>query len=832
MRLLLLLCYSLLLQPVFGQITFEQAFPNLRFSRPVEIQNANDGNDRLFVVEQQGLIKVFPNESGINSSSVINFLDLEETVTFSSGQEMGLLGLAFHPNYTQNGYFYVYYTTGRSNNLRMITSRFSVDSLNPNIADPDSEVILLEFEKNQPNSNHNGGKIAFGIDGYLYISIGDGGGGNDPRNNAQNINNAFGTILRIDVDLDGNNPLAANGQYEIPADNIFVGREGLDEIFAYGIRNTWKFSVDEVTGNIWGADVGQSEFEEINLIVNGANYGWKRFEAEDVANNSAIEGPGPLTFPVYYYQHTTSDRSITGGVVYRGSEIESLNPSINSKYIFADYVSGRVWALDYNSTTQEASRVLLFDSPTLISSFGKDESGEIYFSAYDPAAQIYKLVDGTSAPVGMPVDGIGEWAFTTTEAINGEIRAMETTDQGIIYIGGNFSVAEDASINNIASWSQNDGLRSLGAISGTINSIKQATNGNLFVAGSFSEIDGVAANNIAMWNGTSWSNLGNGINGSVAAMAIDADNRVYVGGIFDTLAGNTVRNIALWDGTNWNALVDNTFGLAGTNNEVRSLAIDTDGILYAGGNFDEAGGNFANRIASWDGNNWSALGNGTSGFVEAIATTENAVYAGGNFAEAGNLTVNRIAKWDKSSGSWSALGNGLSNIVTALIHDGDYLYAAGGFKVAYQNVTDAIIVNSIVQYNDSTGWTPLGTNTSVGVDNQINTIQFARDSDGPNKIYVGGNFNAAGLISARDFAVWNNDAVSNDETGMDKETIIYPNPTDDKVFLTRTADYILLDNQGRTLMSGYGKELDLSNLSPGSYFLKLESARSFVLIKK
>ena len=831
MRFLLTLCYSLILLPVFGQITFEPAFPNLSFSRPVEVQNANDGSDRLFVVEQPGSIKVFPNDPGVNSSSMTTFLDLEQTVTFSSGQEMGLLGLAFHPNYTQNGFFYVYYTTGRSNNLRIIISRFSVDSLDPNIADPDSELILLEYEKNQSNSNHNGGKIAFGIDGYLYISIGDGGGANDPRNNAQNINNAFGTILRIDVDLDSSNPLSENGRYEIPEDNTFYGRDGLDEIYAYGIRNTWKFSVDEVTGNIWGADVGQNEFEEINLIKNGGNYGWKRFEAEDVANNSSIEGPGPLTFPVYYYQHTTSDRSITGGLVYRGSQVQSLNPSINSKYIFADYVSGRVWVLEYNSTTQEASSVLLFDSPNPISSFGSDESGEMYFSAYGPAAQIYKVVDGTSAPIGTSVDGIGEWDATSNESINGEIRAIETTAEGVIYIGGSFSVSEDASINNLATWSEDKGLEGFGETNGTINSIKQAPNGSLFVAGAFSEIDGIPANNVAMWNGTSWSNLGNGINGSVAAIAIDTENNVYVGGIFDTLEGNSVRNIVQWDGSNWNALVDSNNGLAGTNNEIRSLAFDSEGILYAGGNFDEAGGNMANRIATWDGGNWSSLGDGTSGFVEAIATTENAVYVGGNFAEAGNLAVNRVAKWDKDLGTWSALGNGLSNIVTALIHDGDNLYAAGGFRVAYQDATDAIIVNSMVQYNDSSGWTPLGTNTSVGVDNQINAIQFARDSDGSNKIYAGGNFNTAGLISARDFAVWNNNAVSNDEMGVDKELVIFPNPTDHKVFLKRTLDYILFDNQGRTLMKGYGKELDLSNLPSGSYFLKLESAKSIVLIK-
>ncbi|OZV70606.1 glucose dehydrogenase [Winogradskyella aurantia] len=816
-----------------AQITYESAFPNITFSRPVEIQNAQDGSNRMFVVEQPGRIEVFPNTPNVTGAQVSTFLNIEGIVTFSAGQEMGLLGLAFHPNYSQNGYFYVYYTTGSSSNLRMITSRFTVDSSNPNLADPNSEVVLLEYNKNQSNSNHNGGKIAFGVDGYLYISVGDGGGGNDPQNNAQNINNSFGSILRIDVDVDGSNPMAPNGNYEIPSDNPFASGPGLDEIFAYGIRNTWKFSIDEVTGNIWGADVGQGDFEEINLIANGGNYGWKRFEAESVANNTPTEGPGPLTFPVYFYSHNLGDVSITGGYVYRGSEISSLSPDINSKYIFADYVSGRVWALDYNSTTQVATRTLLFDTPGFVSTFGLDENGEIYFSSYGSTAQIFKLKDGTTAPSGTAVNGIGTWANVTSSAINGQIRAVETAFDGSVYIGGDFSVSGNSGINNIAVWSESDGLSTMGSTNGTINALKIAPNGDLYAGGNFSEIGGVSANNIAFWNGTSWFPLASGIDGSVAAIAIDANGNVYAGGIFENLNNSPARNIAVWNGTTWSSLEDQTTSIAGTNNEIRSLDIDNSGILYVGGNFDEAGGVSANRIATWNGTNWGSLGTGTSGFVEAIATTDNAIFVGGNFGEAGGQQVNRIAKWDKNTNTWSSLGNGVSNIVTALIHDGQNLYAGGGFEIANNSATDRIIVNKIAQYNETDGWRPLGTYTDVGVDTQINAIQFAKDTSGIDKIFVGGNFTTAGNISAQDIAQWlSDDALNVSEVDLLDGFQIYPNPTSSNVRLSRSVPWYLSDALGRKITSGSSDVVPMTALPQGLYFLNVSKKITFKIIKR
>ncbi|EZH74674.1 hypothetical protein ATO12_12975 [Aquimarina atlantica] len=743
-----------------SQITYKSIFPNIDFEFPVEIQCINSGTDRMFIVEQKGQIKVFPKNENVTSSQVKTFLNITDRVQFSNGQELGLLGLAFHPNYNSNGYFYVYYTkdspvSGIS--TRMVLSRFSVRADNPNLADPNSELVLFQFDKNQDNSNHNGGKIGFGPDSYLYISFGDGGGANDPKLNAQNKNTVFGSICRIDVDLDGNNPVESNpilpnGNYEIPSNNPFVGTDGLDEIYAYGIRNTWKFSFDKPTGRMWGADVGQNAFEEINIIKNGKNYGWSRFEGTSVANNNVIIS-GPVESPVFNYSQNQGDVSITGGYVYRGSKITSLNPDINSKYIFGDYVSGRVWALNYNPSTGNASSELLFKTNGLyISSFGRDTEGELYFSSYGNNAKIYKLVDGNTSPPGTSVNGIGSWT-SLNQGINGVVQAITSDSNGNIYHGGDFNKAGNINANNIAVWNKNTGWSALGSgANGSINTLKIAPNGNLYAGGVFTEIGGINANNIAVWNGSQWSALGAGIDGTVAAIEIDNNNNVFVGGVFKTINGTTVRNIAKWDGSQWSALKDVTNQKSGTNNEIRSLAIGSDGTLYAGGNFDEAGGNTAKRIATWNGSNWGTLGDGTSGFVEAITTTSTAVYIGGNFALAGNTTVNRIAKWNIASKSWSKLGNGVSNNVRSLLHDGTHLYAAGAFTTASEGNTNKI-VNNIAQWSDNTGWKALGTNTNVGVDITINSIAFSADKK---DIFVGGNFSKAGAVNAKNTASWSN----------------------------------------------------------------------------
>src|SRR3989339_1908631 len=250
-----------------GQYQLQDAFPDLpAFSSPVDFQNAGDCKDRVFVVEQPGIIKVFENKSDISATKT--FLNITDRVT--SGGELGLLGLTFHPDYEHNGYFYVYYTAPSS--LRSVVARYQVTA-NPDSADKNSEVGLLT--QNQPFSNHNAGQLSFGPDGYLYIALGDGGSGGDPDENGQNKSSLLGKILRIDVD-NPESPL----NYGIPADNPFKDNTAgyKEEIFAYGFRNPWRFSFDSATDKLWVADVGQDRMEEIDVVEKGKNYGWSLME--------------------------------------------------------------------------------------------------------------------------------------------------------------------------------------------------------------------------------------------------------------------------------------------------------------------------------------------------------------------------------------------------------------------------------------------------------------------------------------------------------------------------------------------------------------------------
>jgi glucose/arabinose dehydrogenase len=287
---------------------------------PVEITNAND--TRLFVVQQNGIIKIIQPNGTINSA---DFMNISSKVLY--GGERGLLGLAFHPQYSTNGYFFVYYNNTAGN---IIVARYSVSSANPDVADPASEKILLNIPK--PFDNHNGGSIHFGPDGNLWIVTGDGGSGGDPNNNAQNINSLLGKMLRIDVN--------ATGPYNIPPGNPFAGNlvTGADEIWSYGLRNAWKFSFDTNTGNVIIADVGQGAIEEINRMPAtqaGINYGWRCYEGNNAYNTAGCAPMSTMTFPVAVYDHSGGKCSITGGYIYRGSQY----PALQGKYFFADYCS-------------------------------------------------------------------------------------------------------------------------------------------------------------------------------------------------------------------------------------------------------------------------------------------------------------------------------------------------------------------------------------------------------------------------------------------------------------------------------------------------------------
>lgn len=322
------------------------------FIRPLDIQNAGDGSGRLFIVEQAGVIRVLQNETLLETP----FLDISERVD-DAGNEQGLLGLAFHPEFAQNGFFYVNYTEAGGDT---VIARFTASG---NVADPNSEVRLLGVQ--QPFPNHNGGGLAFGPDGSLYIALGDGGSGGDPQGNGQNVNSLLGKILRVEVN--GGKP------YAIPADNPFGS-----EVFHYGLRNPFRFSFDALTGDLWIGDVGQGAWEEIDFLPagtpGGINFGWNRFEG--MHDYTAGDIPADYRPPLFEYGHDQGC-SVTGGYVYRGTM-----PEWQGVYFYGDFCSGKVWgALRIVTATDETSiSTVLFDTGAQITTFGVDESGEIYLA--------------------------------------------------------------------------------------------------------------------------------------------------------------------------------------------------------------------------------------------------------------------------------------------------------------------------------------------------------------------------------------------------------------------------------------------------------------------
>jgi hypothetical protein len=319
----------------------------------VFVGHAGDGTNRLFIVEQDGIIKVL--QPGMSTPTV--FLNVRTTVM--TGGERGLLGLAFHPQYASNGRFFIFYT--RRPDGALVVAEHRVSS-NPDVANPSGTPLLTI--PHDANSNHNGGMLSFGPDNFLYIGTGDGGSSNDPPNNAQNRNLLLGKILRIDVDRP-----AGGLRYSSPPDNPFVGVAGRDEIFAFGFRNPWRFSVDRLTGRLWVGDVGQGAREEVDSpIVNGGNYGWRVYEGTRcTGNDPSLCTPSNYIMPLFEYSHASGRCSLTGGYVYRGT----LGAVASGTYVYGDFCTGEILA--WNG----AASVLL-DTTMMISSFGEDEQGELY----------------------------------------------------------------------------------------------------------------------------------------------------------------------------------------------------------------------------------------------------------------------------------------------------------------------------------------------------------------------------------------------------------------------------------------------------------------------
>lgn len=384
------------------------------------------GDHRLFVLEKnQGDIEIIDTTGAF----IGQFLDIGGLI--STGSEQGLLGMAFHPDYENNGYFYLNYTNTSGNT---VIARYSVSS-NPNTADPNSAFTLMTIT--QPYGNHNGGHIEFGPDGYLYIGMGDGGSGGDPGNRAQNLNDLLGKMLRIDVD--GGSP------YGIPADNPFVGQANTKaEVWSYGLRNPWKFSFDRSTGDLWIADVGQNAWEEVNKrpasSEGGENYGWRCYEGNVAYNTTGCASQSTMISPVQVYSHSapTSFCSITGGVVYRGSKYQALQ----GIYFFTDYCDGDIYGIAGSDEAGYTSTNFGYGGGA-ITAIQQDAAGEIYIVRQ--GGTIAKIADacGTFAPV-TSVNQQGQ--LESTEAVqywwfNNDIQVPGQTGQTLSpAVAGNYSV--------------------------------------------------------------------------------------------------------------------------------------------------------------------------------------------------------------------------------------------------------------------------------------------------------------------------------------------------------------------------------------------------------
>ncbi len=374
-------------------ITVEEAypaatFPNQSFAFPVGLLQGPDGN--WYVLEQGGLVRTF---DPANPNAVTTYIDLTSRVDFGGGtDESGLLGMAFHPDFLNNGQFFLSYTGSNGNGFQSFVSRFDAGN-----RDPAVRVDILVVD--QPAGNHNGGQIGFGPDGYLYVGLGDGGGGNDQFGNAQDTDTLLGAMLRLDVD---NVPMGAT--YGIPPDNPFAsssaqcGDAGCPEIFAWGLRNPWRWNFDRQTGDLWLGDVGQDEWEEVDRIERGGNYGWPEREGAhcNVGNNCEVAG---LIDPVTEYPQALGV-SVSAGFVYRGSAI----PELQGRLVFADHATGRIWALDYDDqgNALPIAEQQLLDTNLFIASFGLADDGELYLLDRRSDGAIHRIVGGGGMATNPP----------------------------------------------------------------------------------------------------------------------------------------------------------------------------------------------------------------------------------------------------------------------------------------------------------------------------------------------------------------------------------------------------------------------------------------------
>ena len=591
---------------------------------PIFLTHAGDGTKRIFIVERAGIIKVVQPGSNVPTT----FLNI--TALTNTTGERGLLGLAFHPDYETNRRFFVYYTM-LDGDLRI--SEFQASSTNPNAAlTAEKPIITIEHSE---NNNHNGGTIAFGPDGYLYAAPGDGGSGNDPNNNAQNINSLLGKVLRLDVDV----PAGGTAPYLIPPSNPFAGQTaGADEIFAVGMRNPFRWSFDRENGQMWVGDVGQNAWEEVDIIVNGGNYGWRVFEG----NVCTGLGPDPCTpanyvAPIFVYssQNTTSRCSITGGYVYRGS----LKTLPFGAYIYGDYCTGEI--LMWNNGQQ----VPLFDIADFnLVSFGEDEDGELYV-IYAGQGIIRKIV---ARKANTDFGGNFRTDLTVFRPSTNTYYILDH-DTGNVRVQGHFLESAAPNWSPVAEDYDGDRRTDVGFyINGdwryqlsSDNSFKSANWGQAGDIPMPGDYDGDGLADFVVWRPASgtWY-LRNSADASISSLQWGELNDIPVSGDFD---GDGKYDIAVWRPSNGNWYV-----VFSTNDSINVNQYGEPGDIPATGDFDGDGRNdfavFRPSTGQWfqklsSTNSFAVTGWGQAGDVPAV----------GDYDADG---LDDIALWRPESGTW------------------------------------------------------------------------------------------------------------------------------------------------------------------------------------
>lgn len=658
-------------------------------SSPVYVTNAHDGSNRLFIVEQNGIIKVL--QPGQTTPTV--FLNITSKVV-QNGGERGLLGLAFHPQYASNGRFFVYYT--RSSNAENAVAEYHVSATNPNVADT-AEIIHISIA--QPFSNHNGGMIEFGPDGYLYIGKGDGGDGNDPGARAQNTDILLGKILRIDI----NTP---NGSvpYSSPSSNPFFGATpGRDEIYAYGLRNPWRFSFDRSTGQLVVADVGQGAWEEIDIVTNGGNYGWRVFEGNHCTNldPTLCNTPSNYIFPIAEYGHTGGRCSITGGYVYRGN----ISTFPAGTYIYGDYCSGEILSL--TGTTQS----LVIDLSTTIPSFGQDEAGEIYVISGGAVSRLVNTSATCTYSLSPTNPSIRATGGTGTIVVTTPVNCTWTAQSNSSFItitGGSSGTGTGAVTYTV---SPNPGALRTGTltIAGQTITLTQSAKENIF------DFDGDAKTDLAVWRtGTSaqWLVI-NSSTGTLNTTTLGTTNDVPVPGDYD---GDWKTDLAVWRPSTGVWFIRNS-----TTGTTINQTWGINGDIPVPADYD---GDGKTDIAVWRPSTgvWF-IRNSATGTTTAVGWGVNGdVPVPGDFDGDGKAD---IAAWRGSAGAWYIINSSNSSVTTfgwgisgdmpvVGNYDGD-----GKADIAVWRPSTGVwyIVNSSNSSTTITGW---GVNTDVPVPGDYN----------------------------------------------------------------------------------------------------------------